>query len=138
MRVLAIVILMGLNLATALMLESKVGAFYWVELLLILVAMGVIGVQFLAMWLEAEWSYPLATILFSLSLVNLLWLYSSVSWFKVFAAGVVFNLLGIIISSVGVKKEDEQELETYDDEEPEEDIEEYEEEKPKRGRKKKR
>lgn len=136
MRALAIVILMGLNLVAAFMLTSKMGPYYWIEILLLLIAMGFIGIQFLAMWLDAEWSYPLATILFSLSLINLLWLYSAVNYFKVFAAGIVFNLLGIVVSSVGTKKEEEsEELETYDEEEEPEDDEE---EKPKRGRKRKK
>ncbi len=131
MRAFAIVILMGLNLAAALLLESKLGVFYWIEGIVILCAMAIIGVQFLAMWLDADWAYPMATILFSLSLVNLLVLYQYVPWFKVFAVGIVVNLLGIVISSIGGSRcEDDDEIETYDEEE-------HEEEKPKRGRKRK-
>ena len=133
MRAFAIVILMGLNLAAVLLLEAKLGIFYWIEALAILCALAIISVQFLAMWLDADWAYPMATILFSLSLVNLLVLYQYVPWFKVFAVGIVVNLLGIVVSCIGGSKcdeDDSDDLETYDEEE-------YEEEKPKRGRKRK-
>ncbi|MBW3018962.1 hypothetical protein KY329_02135 [Candidatus Woesearchaeota archaeon] len=121
MRVLTLVILMAINLGAALMLMSRMKKFWWVEFLILMVAGLVILAGFFGMWVDAGWSYPLMTILFALSLANILWLYTNVSILGIFGLALLANVTGVVLSMTKIDKEltmDEL-IETYDVGEPE-------------------
>jgi len=121
MRVLTLVILMAINLGAAIMLMSRMKKFWWVEFLILMAAGLFILAGFFGMWVDAEWSYPLMTILFALSLANILWLYTNVHWLSVFGLALLANITGVVLSMTKISQEPDMDdlLETYDVGEPE-------------------
>lgn len=121
MRVLTLVILMAINLGAAIMLMNRMKKFWWIEFLIMMAAGLFILAGFFGMWVDAEWSYPLMTILFALSLANILWLYSNVHYLSVFGLALLANITGVVLSMTKINKEQETDdlIETYDVSEPE-------------------
>ena len=124
MRVLTIVILMAINLGAAIMLMSRMKGTWWLEFLILMAAGLFILAGFFGMWVDAEWSYPLMTILFALSLANILWLYTNVHWLSVFGLALLANIRGVVLSMTKLSKEPDVEdlIETYDVGEPDHSV----------------
>jgi len=120
MRILAIILFMAVNLAIAIALQTMMTSFWWVEFLLLLASGPFLLALFFGLWVDAEWSYPYATILFALSLANILWLHTIVGHFQLFGAGLFVNIAGIISSFTRPAQmhdsipSNEPSLETYD------------------------
>lgn len=116
MRILTLVILMAINLGAAIMLMSRMKKFWWVEFLILMIAGLFILGGFFGMWVDAEWSYPMMTILFALSLANILWLYTHVSHVTVFGLALLANITGVVLSMTRVEKDPDIDdlIETYD------------------------
>lgn len=120
MRILAIILFMAINLAIAITLQTMMTSLWWVEFLLLLAAGPFLLALFFGLWVDAEWSYPYATILFALSLANILWLHANVGHFQLFGAGLFVNIAGIIASfarpaqPTSFAPAPEPQLETYD------------------------
>lgn len=115
MRVLAIVILMAIGLGATLMLTSQMTGYWWIEWLVLMAAGLFILAMFFGLWVDAEWAYPMATVLFALSLANMLWLYTKTYNFTVFAFGLLANIAGVVLSLTGIgAPEEKDEIETYD------------------------
>jgi len=114
-KVFTTVILLGLSLFTALLLESRMGAGFIGELVAVLI--GVIlslGLLF-GLWTDADWTYSLATVIFAAALGNLLFLFVSTKAFLVFAFGLIVNIAGLVICLVSVTDHLEYTgLETYE------------------------
>jgi len=118
MRILTLVILMAVNLGAALLMMKKMRGPWWIEYLILGIAGLVILGGFFGLWVDAEWAYPLMTIIFALSLANLLWLYMYVKYLTVFALGLLANITGVVISMTGLggakQMSTDEFLETYD------------------------
>lgn len=104
---------MAVSLGVTVILQTKMKAFWWLEFLLLMGAGIFILGMFFGLWVDAEWGFPLATILFALALANVMWLYSIVNNFTLFAAGILVNITGIVVSMTGIGRIDP-EIETYD------------------------
>lgn len=116
MSVFVTVILIGLSLFTALLLESMMPSNHIWELLLIVIAIVLtFGILF-GLWIDESWAYPISTILFAILLANVVWLYASTSAFLVSAFGLLVNVGGLVICLASIQKPEVQlsGLETYD------------------------
>ncbi len=115
MKPFIITILIGLSLFNALMLESRMGANFALELVLILIGAILMAGIIFGLWIEELWAYPLTMIVFAAALINLAWLFYSTQAFLTFAFGLLVNVAGLVICLVGLEQPMEiQELETYE------------------------
>ncbi len=108
------IILLGLSLLTALILESYMQTGYAIQLVLILI--GIIfttGIIF-ALWIEIEWANTIAMLFFSLSLANLVWLFTATKAFLPFAFGLLVNVAGLVMCLAEIGNGAFHELETYE------------------------
>jgi len=115
MSVFVTIILVGLSLFTALLLESRMDSHYLLQLLLIVLAIIFTFGLLFGLWIDEPWAYPLSTILFAALLADVIWLYSSTGAFLVSAFALLVNVAGLVIclASVQRPKTLAAELETY-------------------------
>lgn len=90
-------ILIGLGLFSTLLLEARLHVGATLELVAIFVGIIFFGAILFGMWLDAPWTYPLASIMFSIGLANLIWLFALTQHFGLFALGLLANVAGIVI-----------------------------------------
>ena len=114
-KLFVIIILLGLSMATALLLESKMTTGYMMELVLILISIiFVTGILF-GLWIEEPWAYPLSMLLFAASLANIVWLFVETKVFLTFAFGLLVNVAGLVMCIASLSQlEDLKSLETYE------------------------
>jgi len=109
------IILLGLSLFSALLLESRMQTHYILELVLIVI--GIIltfGILF-GLWIDEPWAFPLSTILFSASVVNIVWMFKLTNSFIVSAFALLVNIAGVVICIASMERPTPwSELETYD------------------------
>jgi len=109
------ILLLGLSLFVALMLETRMTDGVVIEMIIILAGVVLMGAIILGMWVEAEWAYPLASIFFAASLANLAWLFYNTGAFLPFAFGLIVNIAGLVMCLVTTQESDDLvPLETYD------------------------
>lgn len=114
MSVFVTIILIGLSLFSALLLESRMQGNYIWELLVVVIAIVLtFGILF-GLWIDESWAYPLGTILFAVLLANIVWLYTSTDAFLVSAFGVLVNVGGLVICLASMQRQSFAELETYE------------------------
>lgn len=114
MSVFVAIILIGLSLFSALLLESRMQGNYIWELLVVVIAIVLtFGILF-GLWIDESWAYPLGTILFAVLLANIVWLYTSTDAFLVSAFGVLVNVGGLVICLASMQRQSFAELETYE------------------------
>ncbi len=115
MKITVSVILLGLSLFTGLVLETRMGTGYTIQLVIILIGIILTAGIIFGLWMDAEWAYPLSTLVFALSLANLVWQFSATKAFLPFAFGLLVNVAGLVmcIASVG-NAMSMHELETYE------------------------
>jgi len=115
----ATIVLLGLSLLTALVLETQLNVGFIGELVLILIGVILAAGVLCGLWIEAEWAYPVATVIFAASMANLLWLFITTQAFLTFSFGLLVNVAGIVLCLIGIQKDiDWQALETYDTAKP--------------------
>ncbi len=108
------VILLGLSLFTALLLEAHMGTLAVVELVLMLIGLIATAAIIFGFWIEEAWPYPLSVIFFAASLANTIWLFTSTQIFLVFAFGILVNVAGLVMCIVNMGQAvNPKELETY-------------------------
>ncbi|MEM3154499.1 MAG: hypothetical protein QW165_02955 [Candidatus Woesearchaeota archaeon] len=109
------IILLGLNLFAALLLETQMTKFYGWEILFICVlGMFTFAVLF-GLWIDEPWAYPLSSILFALSLVNVVWLFHLTNTFLTAAFAFLVNIAGLVLCLASIQKTmPTAPLETYD------------------------
>ena len=113
-KIFVLVILLGLSLFTALLLEAKMTSGFVPELVLILIGIILTAGIVFGLWIEEPWAYPLAIVLFAASLINLLWLFSNTNTFLTFAFGLLVNVAGLVICMASMERiEMLDSLETY-------------------------
>ena len=113
MKIFVTVILLGLSLLTALMLESKMQSGFTAELVLIIIGIILTAGILFGLWIDEPWTSPLAMLLFAASLTNLLWLFVQTKVFLTFTFGVLVNVAGLVICLVSMERS-MHELETYE------------------------
>lgn len=115
MKFFTIIILLGLNLFTALLLQSNLTTNYVLPLVAILIGIIITAGIIFGMWIEENWAYPITTIVFALSLINITWLFYQTETFLIFAFGLLVNVSGLVICLVGMENQANwHELETYE------------------------
>ena len=106
-RTIAIIALLFLNFLGAIYLETKLTNFFTLELVFIVIGLILALGMILGLGLELKWGWPLATIAFSLYLGNTIFLYVLTKSFLVFALMLFFNTIGILISVISIREEDD-------------------------------
>jgi len=145
-RLLTILAVLVLNFIGTIFLETKLEQHATLELVIVVVGIILSIIALIGIAAESRWSWPFATILFSLSLANVLFLHVNIGAMGTFLALLAVNIFGMLIaiisiedvaSAVGAIAPDSAPLETYAEEEPAQVT--YEaESKAKKGRKRKR
>lgn len=113
-RLIIVLALLLLNFVGALFLETRMAQYYNLELVLMIIGLIVMAGILLGLVFEARWAWPLSTIFFAASLANSVFLYFNVRSFLVFSGLLLFNLLGLVLSVVSIKEEDDFSEETTD------------------------
>lgn len=108
------IILLGLSLLTALILESYMKTGYAIQLVLILIGIILTAGIIFALWIEIEWANAMTMLFFTLSLANLVWLYTATKTFLPFAFGLLVNVAGLVMCLAEIGNGAFQELETYE------------------------
>lgn len=114
MKYFAIIILLGLNLLTTLFLQSFLPTGYVLPLVLILIGTILMAGTIFGLWIEEQWAYSLATIIFAASLIHIAWLFYNAQAFLTFAFGLLVNIAGLVLCLVNSSPDEWQELETYE------------------------
>jgi len=117
-RTIALIIFLVVNFILAILLESNLRTHYTLELVIIVIGILLSIALLLGMAVDAHWSWPFATILFSALLANAVFLYITSSAFVSFTGLVLVNTLGLLISVLSINKSeqylmDDMPLETY-------------------------
>jgi len=146
-RLLFVMALLALNLVGMIFLESRMERYVALELVIIVlgILLGILALMGIAA--ESRWSWPFATILFSLFLANAVFLYVVVGAFVTFVLMLIVNIFGLLVSVLSIEDSvvpapagsvpaGSPQVETYNAEEPAEVT--YGTGKKKRGRKRKK
>ena len=118
-RTIALIIFLVVNFILAILLESNLRANYTIELVIIVIGILLSIALLLGMAVDAHWSWPFATILFSALLANAIFLYITSSAFVAFTGLILVNTLGLLISVLSIHEPeqylmDSMPLETYE------------------------
>jgi hypothetical protein len=116
MSVFMAILLLGLNLFAALLLESRMAHYFaWEILFICIIGLVTFAVMF-GLWIDESWAYPLSSILFALSLVNVVWMFYMTSTFITSAFALLVNIAGLVICLASIHKQAPWtgELETYE------------------------
>lgn len=105
-KFITIVLLLMMNFAGAMFLETRMQSSYTLELVFILIGLMLAAGLLLGMIFDAGWAWPFGAIFFAASLANAVFLYFNVRSFLVFSGLLFFNLLGLVISVISIKEED--------------------------------
>lgn len=110
------VILLGLSLFAALLLETKMASYFWLEVLFICAAGLFIFAAYFGLWIDEHWAYPLAAIIFAASLINTVWLFYITNTFLTSAFALLVNIAGMVICLASMQRKQEWtgSLETYE------------------------
>jgi len=106
-RTIAIIALLFLNFLGAIYLETKLTNYFTLELVFIVIGLILALGMILGLGLELKWGWPLATIAFSLYSANAVFLYVLTRSFLVFALMLFFNTIGLLISVISIREEDD-------------------------------
>lgn len=96
-------ILLGLSLMTALLLESQIGSGVKYQLIFILVGILLSAGVLVGFMSQSSWAYPLAILMFVLSLANVLWLFAATRSLLGFAFGILVNVIGLVLCLVSIE-----------------------------------
>ena len=116
----AIFAILALNILGALFLETKMAAFT-AELVIIIIGVILSVIVLIGIGTDSKWAWPLSTVFFALSLANLIFLLVSTRAFGTFTVLLLLNVIGLLISVLSIKEEQEFDtdtspLETYETE----------------------
>lgn len=110
------VILLGLNLFGALLLETSMPKYFGWEILFIC-AMGLLTfAAYFGLWIDESWAYPLSSLLFAASLINVVLLFYLTDTFLTSAFALLVNIAGLVICLASIKNTEQfaGSLETYE------------------------
>jgi hypothetical protein len=146
-RLLVIMATLVLSFIGTIFLESKMEQYAVLELVIIVVGILLSIIALIGIAAESRWSWPFATILFSLLLANAVFLFVNVPAFVTFVLLIIVNIFGMLVSVLSINDSvpsvvssapagEAPQVEPYV-EEPAAEVT-YKETKPKRGRRKKK
>ncbi len=99
------IILLGLNLFAALLLETKMPKYYGWEILFICIIGLVTFAVLFGLWIDEPWAYPLSSILFALSIANVVWLFHITDTFTTSAFALLINIAGLVICLANIRQQ---------------------------------
>lgn len=113
-RLIIVMVLLLFSFIGALFLEARMANYFTLELVLVVLGLIIAAGMLLGLLFEARWAWPLSTIFFAASLANAVFLYFNVRSFLVFSGLLFFNLLGLVLSVISIKEDDDFSAETTD------------------------
>ncbi len=106
-RLIIIYALIVLNAATALYMERYMGSWYKIELVIIPLGLLASLVVMLMLAVEAEWSWPLSVVFFSMAIANLMFEFAVSKRYIAFLLALLLNLFGFLISILSIVDKEE-------------------------------
>lgn len=103
-RIISLLIFLVLNFVLAIFLESKLASGYTFELVVIVIGIILSIALLLGVAIEARWTWPVATILFSVFLANAVFLYIGTAAFVAFTGLVLVNVLGLLTAVLSINE----------------------------------
>lgn len=101
-RLLVIIATLVMSFIGTIFLESKMGQFAALELVIIVVAILLSIIALIGIAAESRWSWPFATILFSLMLANAVFLFVNVPALITFVLLIIVNIFGMLVSVLSI------------------------------------
>jgi hypothetical protein len=102
-RLLTMLVVLVLSFVGAIFLESKMEQYATLELVIIVVGILLSIMALVGIASEARWAWPFTTILFSLSLANLVFLHVNVGAFLTFVLLLLVNIFGMLIAVLSIE-----------------------------------
>jgi len=111
----AAVVLLALSLVIAFFLEARMAYGATLEIILLIISIVAAVAVVLGLWLEAEWAWPVATMVFSAYLANLIYLFYASKALLLFALSLIVNVGGLVLCMLSTEaSEFASALETYE------------------------
>jgi hypothetical protein len=101
-RLLVIIATLVMSFIGTIFLESKMEQFAVLELVIIVVAILLSIIALIGVAAESRWSWPFATILFSLMLANAVFLFVNVPALITFVLLIIVNIFGMLVSVLSI------------------------------------
>ncbi len=101
-RLFTMMVVLVLNLVGMIFLETKMVDYAVLELVIIVVAVILSILALIGIAAESGWSWPFATILFSLLLANAVFLFATVGAFVTFVLLIIVNIFGLLVSVLSI------------------------------------
>lgn len=106
-KILTILIILVINFILMIFLETKLEKFFVLELVIIVVGILLALILLAGLAAKAKWAWPFATIFFSLSLANTIFLFWNIKAWISFLLLLFFNTFGLLMSAVSEEETDE-------------------------------
>ncbi|RMD57909.1 hypothetical protein D6825_02530 [Candidatus Woesearchaeota archaeon] len=108
------IILLGLSLLTALLIETQMTTWASIQIIVLLLAIGFAPLILFGLWLEEDWAYLFSTIFFTGALADLVFTFAITRELLPFSFGVLVSVCGTVISLISVQPEEsERKSKTY-------------------------
>jgi hypothetical protein len=102
-RLWTILVVMVLSFVGIIFLESKMSQYATLELVIIVIGILLSIVALVGIAAESRWSWPFATVLFSLSLANIVFEHVNVGAFITFVLLLIVNIFGMLIAVLSIE-----------------------------------
>jgi hypothetical protein len=102
-RLWTVLVLLVLTFIGAIFMESRMPQYAALELVIIVVGILLSIIALIGIASESRWAWPYATILFSLSLANILFLYLNVPAIGTFLVLLAVNIFGLMLSILSIE-----------------------------------
>lgn len=102
-RLLTVLAVMVMSFIGTIFLESKMQQYAALELVIIVVAILLSILALVGIAAESRWAYPFATIWFSLSLANSVFLFINVPAFVTFLLLLAVNIFGLLVAILSIE-----------------------------------
>jgi hypothetical protein len=102
-RLWTILLVLVLSFIGTIFLEGKLEQYAALELVIIVVGILLSIIALVGIAAEARWAWPFTTILFSLSLANLVFLHVNIGAFVTFVLLLLVNVFGMLVSVLSIE-----------------------------------
>ena len=102
-RLWTILVVMVLSFIGTIFLETKLQQYATLELVIIVVGILLSLIALVGIAGESRWAWPFATVLFSLSLANIVFVHVNVGAFLTFVLLLIVNIFGMLIAVLSIE-----------------------------------
>lgn len=102
-RLWTILVVMVLSFIGTIFLESRMARYATLELVIIVVGILLSLIALVGIAAESRWAWPFVTVLFSLSLANIVFVHVNVGAFLTFVLLLIVNIFGMLIAVLSIE-----------------------------------